>query len=129
MVHLEITGIPQLQQALQRLTPVVETAMREGLMLEAEAILATSQSLVPVLTGLLRSSGMVEPHAQGADIRYGGHGLAPYAAKIELDATLNHPHGGQSHFLSQPFYTASADVADHLAQAVWVALSREGRAR
>jgi hypothetical protein len=66
-------------------------------------------------TGLLVSSGMVEAQGDGADIRYGGHGLAFYAALVHEWVEQNHPNGGQHHYLSQPFLAATGDMAQRLA--------------
>jgi len=47
-----------------------------------------------------------------------GQGLAPYAARIEFDVTLNHPHGGQAHFLQQPLFAATNGFAQRIAAAL-----------
>jgi hypothetical protein len=115
LISVEITGIPHLQQALQRLAGQAHQALVLALQQEAERILEESIPLVPVDTGLLVSSGMVEAQGDGADIRYGGHGLAFYAALVHEWVEQPHPNGGQHHYLSQPFLAATGDMAGRLA--------------
>jgi hypothetical protein len=115
LISVSIEGIPQLTQAFQRLAVQAQQAMVVALQAEAERILEESIPLVPVDTGLLVSSGMVETQGNGADIRYGGHGLAPYAALVHEWVEQNHPNGGQHHYLSQPFLAATGDMAQRLA--------------
>jgi hypothetical protein len=115
MITIDIQGIPQLTQALQRLAQQAQQALVLAMQAEAERILDASIPLVPVDTGLLVSSGMVEQHSDGADIRYGGHGLAPYAIIVHEDTAMNHPNGGQSHYLSAAFLAATGDMPQRLA--------------
>jgi hypothetical protein len=51
-----------------------------------------------------------------------GQGLAPYAAIIEFDVTLNHPHGGQAHYLQGALFPATAGLLQRIATAVRGAL-------
>jgi hypothetical protein len=106
MITLQFDGLPQLMQNLQRLAARAPQAMAVALEQEAERILEASRPLVPVDTGLLASTGMTEINTNGADIRYGGHGLAPYALVVHEDVSMNHPHGGQAKYLRQALLTA-----------------------
>ena len=106
MFRLEFEGIPQLAQALQRLASQAQAVMVQAVTDEAARILDASFPLVPVDTGLLLTTGMVERETDGATVRYGGHGLAPYALVVHEDVTMNHPNGGQAKFLQQPFLAA-----------------------
>ena len=115
MFTLELSGISQLQQAFQRLAMQAQQALVLALQAEAERILEESLPLVPVDTGLLLASGAVEQQPQGADIRYGGHGIAFYAALVHEDASMNHPNGGQSHYLSAPLLAATGAMTQRLA--------------
>jgi hypothetical protein len=115
MFTLDLQGLPQLTQAFQRLAVQAQQALVVALQAEAERILEESLPLVPVDTGLLVSSGMVEQQSQGADIRYGGHGLAPYSIIVHESVEMNHPNGGQHHYLSAPFLAATGDMAQRLA--------------
>lgn len=115
MFTLTLEGLPQLTQALQRLAVQAQRSLVLAVQAEAERILEASIPLVPVDTGLLVSSGMVEAQPTGADIRYGGHGLAPYAALVHEWVEQPHPNGGQHHYLSAPFLAATGDIAQRLA--------------
>lgn len=123
MFSLEITGLQELERTLQRVAREVEHAILQAVRNEAESILEASRPLVPIDTGLLLSTGLVRELHDGAEISYGGKGLAGYSIRIHEDTTLNHPHGGQSHYLSQPLFEATADMPQRLAAFI------EGRLR
>jgi hypothetical protein len=127
MITIELEGIEALRQSWQRLLPQARTGAAQALKTEAERILESSLPLVPVDTGLMLSSGMVEgPTVSGQEatvlIRYGGHGLAPYTIRQHEDTTLNHPNGGQSHFLSEPVFAATGGMAERLGAIIGPAL-------
>jgi hypothetical protein len=116
----ELTGMAQIQQRLHQLLPALQAPMAQALTNEANAILDASHQLCPVDTGALVSSGEVEPAQQTGTttevtIRYGDHGRVWYAALIEFDITMNHPHGGQAHFLKAPVMIATARFTDRIA--------------
>ena len=69
--------------AFHRLTVGLHDVLADVLKAEAEAILAQSQGLVPVVTGRLRDSGFVEASEQPAEaaVGYGG-ASAPYALAV-----------------------------------------------
>jgi hypothetical protein len=114
MFTLELQGLPQLQAAFQRLAGQGQQALIQALQAEAERLLEESLPLVPIDTGLLVSTGMVEAQPAGADIRYGGHGLAPYALVVHERTDTHHPVG-QHHYLSAPVLAATGDMAQRLA--------------
>lgn len=126
MISLNLTGIAEVSQHLQRLIPTPALPLREALRTEGNQIIRVANTLVPVDTGLLRSTGHVEqPVQQGSVVSVSlgyGQGLALYAAKIEFDVTLNHPHGGQAHFFSQPLFAATAGFVQRIAAALRGAL-------
>jgi len=112
----------QVVQALQQLPAAFSAAIAQAIYEEALRIMAASQPLVPVDTGLLRSSGRVETeNVPGPDavvkLSYGGNGQAPYAIYVHERTGLNHPVG-QDHFLSAPFYAATAGMAERLAASI-----------
>jgi hypothetical protein len=128
---LTVTGIPELTQKLQQFAAEVPPLLAIALQQEADAILAASQPLVPVDTGALVASGTVlDAQLAGAvasvEITYGGSGAgfarAPelYAIQVHFDTAMRHPHGGQAFFLQQPFFEATAGMAERLADAVRV---------
>jgi len=118
MITLEVTGIPEVLQRLAQLGEVLPRQLIQATHQEAEDILDASLPLVPVDTTLLILTGMVEKQADGADIRYGGHGLAPYATLQHFNTAYNHPNGGQAFFLQEPFFAATAGMLARLAAAV-----------
>ena len=132
MITLDLQGIDQMAQQLQRLIPAPLEPLYQALRHEGNQIVVQAQALVPVDTGLLRStlgvdSGALEvPRRPGGvvevTLRGGAHGTAPYAARIEFDITLNHPHGGQAHFLQAPLFAATNGFAQRIADAIRPAL-------
>lgn len=122
----EIEGIVEMEHRLAALPQAAYEAVVRALYAEATDIMAQSQPLCPVDSGLLRSTGAVETeNAPGPDavvkLSYGGGGVAPYAALVHERTGLNHPVG-QDHFLSLPFYAATAGMAERLAEAIRQAL-------
>ena len=126
MITLTFTGMEAVTQRLQRLVTAPIPPLREALRTEGNQIIRVANTLVPVDTGLLRSTGHVEtPIQEGTMVSVAlgyGQGLAPYAARIEFDVTLNHPHGGQAHFLQQPLFAATNGFAQRIAAAMQAAL-------
>ena len=120
MVHLDVQGIADVTQHLQRLVTAPPQPLAAALTEEAQAILAVSQQLCPVDTGALVSSGDVEAPRQTGTVTEVTR--VPYAAIQEFDVTLNHPHGGQAHFLQQPLFAATAGWPQRLAAALQGAL-------
>lgn len=114
MFSLDFEGLPQLQQTLQRFASQAEAALVQAIQVEAERILEASILLVPVDTTALVTSGIVEEQDDGAEIRYGAHGQVPYALIQHESVEMNHPGGGQHHYLSQPFLEATGDMAQRL---------------
>jgi hypothetical protein len=128
-----VTGIPEVQQRLRTMASVVTPLMAIALQQEGDAILEASQSLVPVQTRALQASGTVsDPEIRGFEartqVRYGGPGEgfertpSDYAAIVHEDTTMNHPRGGQSHYLSEPLFAATHGMLDRLADALRVGL-------
>lgn len=133
MAAIEVTGLAELQQRLQACAAEVPPLMAIAVQQEGDAILEASQPLVPIDTGALRASGAVSDAAlsglvASVQISYGGPGEgfdrvpSTYAIRIHEDTTLNHPRGGQSHFLSLPFFAATHGMLERLADAIRVAL-------
>lgn len=123
MLQIDLQGLDQVQHRLQTVVRQMITAAPGALYEEGNRIMGVSVGLVPVDTGLLRSTAHVEqPMLDGqgvsVELSYGSHGTAEYAAIIEFDTSMNHPNGGQSHFLSEPFFAATAGMAARLAAAI-----------
>jgi hypothetical protein len=129
---IEITGISAIVQQLDRVVPLPLEPLYQALRQEGNQIITVAQTLVPVDTGLLRSTlgvdtgALEKPRVPGGvvevTLRAGAHGTAPYAARIEFDVTLNHPHGGQAHYLQQPLFAATAGFTQRMATVVQGAL-------
>lgn len=128
MIQVELHGLPELQQRLARLLAQTAPAAGEGLYRAGNDIMGESVRLVPVDTGLLRSTAHVEqPQQQGltlvVELRYGGHGMADYAIPVHFRTDVHHPIG-QAFYLQQPLYAAVATIAQQLAQSVRTAWGR-----
>ena len=122
MAELDISGIEGLQQQIATMPTRVLEAASKALYEEATRIMAASQPLVPVDTGMLRSTGRVETeNTPGADavvtLSYGGNGLAPYAIYVHERLDLNHPVGSAK-FLQIPFFEATSGMAERLAASI-----------
>ena len=86
-IQLTINGITEVTQQLQRLVPAPIPPLREALRTEGNQIIRVANTLVPVDTGMLRSTGHVEEPTQAGpvvsvNLGYGQGALAPYAARI-----------------------------------------------
>jgi len=117
---IDLHGIPNVIQNLQRLQRPQTHVLGDALYAEGNRIMGQSVQLVPIDTGLLRSTSHVDrPQERGPEVSvelsYGGKGVAPYAAKIEFDVTLNHPHGGQAHYLQAAVFAATAGFLERIA--------------
>jgi hypothetical protein len=122
-VTFDVTGIAEMQARLDALIPHMFTASAQAITTEAEAILAASRPLVPIDTGLMVSTGLLEgPYQSGTEssitISYGGKGLAPYTVLQHENTEYQHPNGGQHHFLSEPFYAATGGMLARLAASI-----------
>lgn len=107
--------------ALARLAAAKEAAELAG----GHVLLDASKSLVPVETGEMRDSGKVEHSPAGAVVSYTRTGADGYnvAARQHEDATLNHPNGGESHFLSKPMASEGEPIIEAMAAIVRKAIS------
>ena len=129
MLTLEFHGIPQLLQQLQRLSTAVLPPLGEALYEDGNRIMGQSVQLVPVDTGLLRSTAHVERPVTTAtgvevELRYGSHGLAEYSIVVHEDVTMNHPNGGEAKFLQTPLLAAVDGMAARLGTDLLLALRR-----
>lgn len=129
MASVEVTGLDTVMQNLARLATLPLTRVGDALYEEGNRIMGESVQLVPVDTGLLRSTAHVaRPETAGSrvevELRYGGHGTAPYAAQVHNDSTMNHPHGGQAFYLQAAVFAATAGFTERLVAGVASALAR-----
>lgn len=128
MIQTDLQGIPAMQHKLAQIIALTPPAAGEGLYRAGNDIMGESVRLVPILTGLLRSTAHVtRPDQQGmtvvVQLSYGGHGTADYAVPVHFRTDVNHPTG-QAFYLQQPLYAALATIAQQLAQSLRLAWSR-----
>lgn len=126
MITLNLTGIAEVTQQLQRLIPAPLAPLADELYLEGQGIMGQSVQLVPVDTGNLRSTSHVDrPVTTGSrvevELSYGKHGDAEYAAIVHFDVTVFHPIG-QAHYLSQPLFQATKGFTQRIANGLRGAL-------
>jgi hypothetical protein len=127
MITLDLQGIEAVAQHLAQLGRPPTQILGDALYAEGNRIMGESVQLVPVLTGLLRSTAHVErPVQAGAsvtvELSYGSHGTAPYAAIVHFPIRpVHHPHG-QSHYLQLPLFAATAGFVDRIAAPLRAAL-------
>jgi len=121
MITLDLQGMAEVTQRLQRLARPPTHVLGDALHREGMRIMQESLPLVPVDTGLLRSTAAVDqPVEEGpmvsVTLSYGGQGQAPYAAAVHWipDPPVHHPHG-QSHYLQQPLFAATAGFTQRIA--------------
>lgn len=79
----------------------------------AEVLLAAAKQLVPEDTGALKESGIVVPSVEGAAVVFSATNEDDgydYAARQHEDETLNHPNGGQAHYLADPMQTEARAI-------------------
>jgi hypothetical protein len=130
-MSLVLTGVVEVTQKLQQLATQIIAPLETALEREGNRIMLESQQLVPIDTGrLLLTSQVSHPLTQGAlmtvELSYGRDGPlgpAPYAAIVEFEP-MNHPHGGQWHFLQQPFFAAENVFVQHIAAALRASIGR-----
>jgi hypothetical protein len=132
MMTLDLQTVAQVTQRLERLITAPLEPAYQFLRQEGNMIIQQANLLVPVDTGLLRSTGGVDtgaletPRRPGGvvevTLRYGAHGVAPYAAIVHNDSQMRHPHGGQAFFLQLPLFASTAGLLPRAATALQGAL-------
>lgn len=107
-----------------RMSKEVRGAVAKALFEEASNIHRESQRLVPVDTGVLRSTGIVEVNAEGLNfkISYGGP-AAPYAARQHEDLSYKHTTG-QAKYLEEPFLAAKDGMESRVGKRVLDLIAR-----
>lgn len=122
MLQIDLEGLDAVGQRLRTVVTQMAQAAPTAAVREGQQIMETSQALVPVDTGLLRSTGHVALlsayQAVVVELSYGLGGTAEYAARVEFDTEMNHPRGGQSHFLSEPFFAATDGMLARMAASI-----------
>jgi len=127
---IRVEGMEEARVRLREWNVVARDRVAAALLQAGEAIESASKQLVPVQTGTLRASGYVEGPAITADLirvtlGYGG-AAQPYAHyqhqgyswQSGYTTPLQHPGGGQSHFLIDPAKVALPGVIERVAAAL-----------
>lgn len=101
---VRMTGIERVLRAIGKAKADGAIKIRDGLEKCAWVIYRKSQGYVPVETGALKESGLVEVSGQGngarASVVYGGPG-APYAVFVHEDLTKHHKPPTCAQFLTR----------------------------
>lgn len=118
--QITLKGVGRLRLNLGKLVAQAPIVTGLALKREGDRIMNESQRLVPVDTGALKGSGMVEdPVLRGNTVlvllHYGSGPSADYALKQHEDTTLRHTEGQQAKFLEQPFREAATTSAARIA--------------
>lgn len=120
---MDLSGLPALRHLLltapNEVKPLAQAALHE----EASVIFARSQTIVPVRTGVLKSSGMVsEPKETGGkhyvDIGYGGP-AAKYALWVHEKRTFasGEPYE-RGKYLQRPVEERAPYIAQNVAKRI-----------
>jgi hypothetical protein len=115
---IEWVGADEYLAALQLANDNVLTVLTQALYAEANDIMAQSQEIVPVDTGILKDSGTVlDPEINGNRVEvvmgYGGAASA-YALRQHEDLSYRHAEGKQAKYLEQPAREAMDDFEQSL---------------
>lgn len=120
-VSLTFSNILKVSSALKVIAKDVESAAAIALTEEHELIMTEAKKLTPVDTGLLRSTGHVQPIKKVGDnlVSEGGFGGAAsdYAIYVHERLGVNHPVG-QAKFYETPFLEAITNMEDRLASSI-----------
>jgi len=120
--NVDVSGLDDTIEKFRRVQDDGLPAVATALYLEANDIFNRSQTLVPVDTGTLKSSGEVStPDIIGDSIEvsigYGG-AASEYAIYVHEDMEANHAFPTQAKFLEQPALEALDGMADRLARSL-----------
>lgn len=114
---LDFLGSSYLLAKFEKMRDDVPKELDRALYREAQLIFRASQKIVPVDTGVLRSSGVVEkPVNHEVIIGYGG-AAAPYAFYVHEDPEAKHKSGKSYKYLEIPLMAATQGMSERLAEA------------
>ena len=126
---VDISGTEALLKALLVSGEELTREVGRVLYYEATQVFDRSQDIVPIDTGALRSSGVVDqPAVEGNEIfvaiRYGG-AAAPYAAVVHENLEAYHAPPTQAKYLEQPLVERLDEISDGLTAVVGRAILPE----
>lgn len=119
MVTIRIKGTQEAITELRRIARLSPDLMEQALRVEAQRMLDASRPLVPVDTGVLRASGLIEPSQSNAGkvrIVFGYGGSAWYYAIPQHERIDFNHRVGQDHYLSDPVMALSGSMGQRLAE-------------
>lgn len=126
--EITLEGSDDFIRALRNAQDEVMTVLTQALYAEANEIMSESQEIVPMKTGVLKTSGVVDlPYIQGdtviVEMGYGG-AATPYATRQHEDLDLNHPNGKQAKYLETPLLEHLQTMEQRLTDRVEGIMSR-----
>lgn len=123
-VEVDLKGVKNLEQKGEQ----VKSALLQVIQEYAQRIFAESQTLVPVATGALRSSGVIatarDTYTQevvGTSITYGGDGV-DYAVVVHEDLSFQHSAPTQAKYLEVPMLRNAKPLAEAVRERLRVIL-------
>lgn len=118
---MKLIGGKDFTKVLKNIEKGTPRKLADALLDEAQTVFEASQVLVPVDTGLLKSTGQVhdpEVTAGGnveVEISYGSD-ATPYAVFVHERLDVHHDAPTQAKFLEQPFEIAKSNLDRRLAE-------------
>lgn len=115
---VQIAGLDRVLDQLANIASAMPTLAQDALTVEAELIMTEAKRRTPVLTGALRSSGVVLPldGEIGATLTFGGP-AAPYA--VYVHENMEAFHGvGQAKFLESAVLEAIPSLPQQIADRI-----------
>ncbi len=116
---IRIEGLDKLDARLKKSGKGAAKDLARGLKVEAETIMTAAKRIVPVDTGVLKTSGHVQLpviRKTSASVILGFGGAASDYALYQHEVTLNHPGQGQAKFLQQPANEAKKGFGARIAK-------------
>lgn len=121
-IRLEIEGLDRTLAWLDAYADQVRKGVAAGLYQSGLEIMARSQEIVPVKTGVLRASGTVLlPETDGNQVSvtlgYGGAATA-YAERVHEDLLARHHDGQEAKYLERPLMDYQGEVVGNIVDAI-----------
>lgn len=122
--RFKIEGLKTVLTAHKKAKDKTAIAIDEGLLKAAQMVFTASQKLVPVDTGLLKSSGKVEKgsgkgFSASASVVYD----APYATVVHEDLQAHHNPPTQARYVSAAIAKVRGSIATMMKRDVQIALN------
>jgi len=126
-LELNLEGLDHVLAYLSGTGSRARRGVEKGLYASGLIIMASSQEIVPVDTGALKGSGIVElPRWDGdtcvVELGYGGPAI-PYAWRQHEDLTYRHKDGQQAKYLEVPLLEDEPNILGRVADAIQVEMA------